>query len=71
MKYFKHNNLPINELITFEDREYRNIQFHSIISDAIAIDGPDESISEWLLRTNATEITEEEYNSYFKVPEEQ
>lgn len=64
MRYFKKpEDLLFHYMVTFEDREYLGIQLQQYINnEIIAIEGTDDSISQWLLRTNATELNEEEIN---------
>lgn len=57
MRYFKHDNLNINELMTFEDREYLNLVFYFVVENIVGLQGSDESIIIWLERTKAVEVS--------------
>lgn len=59
MRYFKHDNLNINELMTFEDREYLNLVFYFIVENIVGLQGSDESINIWLERTKASEVSKQ------------
>ena len=60
MKYFKMTDVFHPYIITFEDTEYLNLQFECIGNEIVKVEGTEESIAQWALRTDCVEITKEE-----------